>query len=49
MSKKEILKKYNNKLKLLRKYNKSYYNNNKPLVSDRYFDELKKEILKIEH
>ena len=32
MSKKEILKKYKNKLKLLRKYNKSYYNINTKIV-----------------
>ena len=35
------LKEYKNKLKLLEKYNKFYYQNQKPIVSDKQFDKLK--------
>ena len=43
-----LLKQYKEKLKLLDKFNKHYYQNQKPLVSDKEYDELKSEILKIE-
>ena len=36
------------KIKLLDKYNKHYYQNQKPIVSDNEFDELKNEILQLE-
>ena len=36
------------KLKLLEKYNKYYYQNQKPLISDKKYDELKSEILGLE-
>ena len=36
------------KLKLLENYNKQYYQNQKPLVSDKEYDELKSEILELE-
>ena len=39
---------YKNKLKLLEKYNKFYYQNQKPIVSDKQFDKLKTEILELE-
>ena len=39
---------YKNKIKLYKSYSRSYYINSKPLVSDKIFDDLKKEILKIE-
>ena len=42
------LKDYKNKLKLLEKYNKFYYQDQKPIVSDKEFDKLKREILELE-
>ena len=39
---------YKKKIKLLDKYNKHYYQNQKPIVSDNEFDELKNEILQLE-
>ena len=41
-------KNYKKKLELLEKYNKHYYQNQNPLVSDKEYDELKSEILDIE-
>ena len=41
-------KDYKKKLELLEKYNKYYYQNQKPLVSDKEYDELKNEILELE-
>ena len=41
-------KNYQKKLKLLEKYNKHYYQNQKPLISDKEYDELKSEILRLE-
>ena len=41
-------KNYKKKLELLEKYNKHYYQNQNPLVSDKEYDELKIEILDIE-
>ena len=43
-----LLKKYKKKLDLLDKYNKFYYQNQEPLVSDRDYDNLKFEILELE-
>ena len=43
-----LSKEYKKKLALLEKYNKHYYQNQKPLVSDKIYDELKNEILAIE-
>tara|TARA_B100000900_G_scaffold415454_1_gene445393 strand:+ start:414 stop:2450 length:2037 start_codon:yes stop_codon:yes gene_type:complete len=48
MSKKEIQEEYNKKIKLYNKYNKYYYNNSSPKVSDREYDQLKYEILLLE-
>ena len=42
----DVIKNYLSKVKLLNKYNKSYFNQDKPLVTDHQYDELKKEILK---
>ena len=39
---KSLLSKEYKKLALLEKYNKHYYQNQKPLVSDKIYDELKK-------
>tara|TARA_B100000963_G_scaffold245038_1_gene214536 strand:+ start:1055 stop:3076 length:2022 start_codon:yes stop_codon:yes gene_type:complete len=41
-------KNYKKKLNLLEKYDKHYYQNQKPLVSDKEYDEIKNEILKLE-
>ncbi len=48
MNKKEIIKKYKEKIKLINIYNKNYYDKNNSLVSDLEFDELKKEIFFLE-
>ena len=47
MNKKDIQKKYLDKLKLIQKYNQNYYEKSKPLVEDRVYDSLKKEILSL--
>ena len=47
-SKKQSEKKYIEKIKLLEKYNKFYYQKQKPLVTDSAFDNLKQEILILE-
>ena len=49
MEKKKIIKIYKDKLELLNKYNKSYFDKNKSLVSDQVFDELKHEVLNLEN
>ncbi len=43
-----FLREYKKKLNLLEKYNKHYYQNQKPLISDKEYDELKSEILALE-
>ena len=48
MINKKIQIEYSFKIKYLNKLNKSYYDNNNPQVSDQKYDELKKEILKLE-
>ena len=48
MNKKEIQKEYNKKIKLINIYNKYYYNDSAPLVSDKEYDELKKDIYLLE-
>ena len=48
MTHEKINQKYLKKIKLFQKYNKHYYNLNKPLVSDQIFDKLKFEILDLE-
>ena len=48
MDKKEIQKKYEESIKLINKYNKFYYINSKPLVTDKVYDDLKTEILLLE-
>ena len=44
MNKKLILKDYEKKIKLLEKYNRSYFNENKSLITDANYDILKSEI-----
>jgi DNA ligase (NAD+) len=48
MNKKKILSDYKKKIKSLIEYNKSYYDANKSLVTDKDYDELKKNILILE-
>ena len=48
MNKKKILSDYKKKIKSLIEYNKSYYDLNKSLVTDKEYDELKKYILILE-
>ena len=48
MNKKKILSDYKKKIKSLIEYNKSYYDTNKSLVTDKEYDELKKDILILE-
>ena len=48
MDKKETKKLYNLKVNLLKKYNESYFDKNKSIVSDKEYDEIKKEVLYLE-
>ena len=48
MNKISIKKDYFNKIKLLNKYNKFYYDKSNPIVSDNDYDILKKNIIEIE-
>ena len=44
----EIKKRYNKKINEILKHNKNYYDKNNPLISDKDYDDLKKEILDLE-
>ena len=44
----EIKKRYNKKIDEILKHNKNYYDKNNPLISDKDYDDLKKEILDLE-
>ena len=48
MNKKKIKIEYNKKIILIDRFNKFYYENNNPRVTDQKYDELKKEILELE-
>jgi len=48
MKKKEILKDYNNKLKQFKKYNKAYFEDDDPIISDAKYDKLKNELINLE-
>ncbi len=48
MDKKEIQKYHKNQISKLKEYNKSYFDKNKPEVTDSEYDKLKKEILLLE-
>ena len=43
-----VIKNYHNKVKLIEKYNRSYYDKDTPNISDQKYDELKKETLALE-
>ena len=49
MKKSEITKQYLRKIKLINKFNKFYFDKNKPVVSDKVYDDLKKEIIILEN
>ncbi len=49
MKKNEITKEYLKKIKLINKFNKFYFEKDKPIVSDEVYDDLKKEILLLEN
>ena len=49
MNDKDVEIEYLKKVDLIQKYNKYYYDKNKPIVSDQAFDLLKKEIIKLEN
>ena len=49
MNKIKIIKEYNKKIKLLKKYDKFYYEINNPKIQDSEYDDLKKDILKLEN
>ncbi len=48
MQKNEIKKKYSNKIKELNKHNLLYYQKSKPIISDKDYDKLKKEVFELE-
>ena len=48
MNKKELVKEYLEKLKLLKDYNKFYYDKSNPKISDKKYDQLKSNILLME-
>ena len=48
MKKKEIQKIYEEKVRLINKFNKFYYDKNDPKISDKDYDQIKEEILKLE-
>jgi DNA ligase (NAD+) len=48
MNKKKIQIEYSKKINLINKFNKFYYDDNNPKVTDQKYDELKKEILEFE-
>ena len=49
MSIKEIRNKYVKQIKLIQKHNKHYFEKNKPVISDKDYDELKKNIITLEN
>ena len=48
MNRKKIEKEYKLKIKLIKKFNKLYYEKSKPSLTDLEYDLLKKEILTLE-
>ena len=48
MKKTEIIKYYENKIKELKKNNKFYFEDSSPIISDKEYDQIKKEIIQLE-
>jgi len=48
MERKKIEKEYNDKVKKIIKYDKAYFQNDNPIVSDKDYDQIKHEILQLE-
>ena len=48
MDKKEIINQYKKKIKLIRNYNRYYFDKSKPIVTDKDYDKLKKNIFLLE-
>ena len=48
MNKKEIQENYNKKIELINDYNRYYYNESSPLISDGEYDEIKRDIILLE-
>ena len=48
MVKEKIIIKYNSKIKELIKHNKLYYSESKPIITDKEYDNLKNEVIKLE-
>ena len=46
MKKEEIHKLYKKKIKLIDKFNKFYFDKSAPIVSDKQYDDIKKEIIR---
>ncbi len=49
MLRKEIEKIYNNKIKKIKKYDKAYFQDDNPVISDKEYDYIKQEDLKKLH
>ena len=47
--KSEIIKEYKDKIQLLKKYDNYYHNKDAPLVTDRMYDNLKKEVINLKN
>ena len=47
--KSKIISFYKKKINLLKKHNKLYFNQDKPEISDSQYDDLKREIITLEH
>ena len=48
-NKDELIKKYKQKINILKKYDESYYDKDSPIVSDYRYDEIKKETIELEN
>ena len=48
MDKEKVKKRYLNKINIMQEHNKAYYDQNKPVITDQEFDNLKKEIIELE-
>ena len=44
----DLIKNYQRKIKLIKRYNKLYYNDDSPSVTDSVYDKLKKEVIELE-